>query len=273
MMRTPGWMALTVLMTPLAGCQPAGESTRNLVLTGSSTMAPLLRDVGKRFEANHRGVRIDVQAGDTDRGAQDTREGLADIGMASRPLKPEENHLHSFAFARDGVALIVHKTNPVTNLTDEQVMRIYTRAVSNWKQVGGEDVPITVVNQPANHPLQTLFLDHLKLTSAQVRADQTVAGADQAIRSVADNPGAIGYASLGRAEAAIREGAAIHLLPLGGVAATRANVASGVYPLRRPLYLVTRTMPEGLVREFLDFAQSEAVYDLIEKYHFVPSTR
>ncbi len=119
-----------------AGCrQAAPPATRNLVLTGSYTMAPLIQDMGQRFEASHPGVRVGVQGVGTARGISDVQQGLADVGMIARALQPEESGLHAFVIARDGVCLVVPRSNPITELTDAQVAGIFTRVVSNWKQV------------------------------------------------------------------------------------------------------------------------------------------
>src|SRR5207253_2388920 len=109
-------------------------------------IAPLAGEIGKRFEARHPGVRVDVQTGGSARGASDLRQGLNDIGMLSRPLNDDEKDLHAFAIANDGVCIILHKSNPVAALSDAQVVDIYTGKTTNWKDVGGRDATITVVN-------------------------------------------------------------------------------------------------------------------------------
>jgi phosphate transport system substrate-binding protein len=231
-------------------------------------MTPLLLEIGKRFEAEHPDVRVDVQSGGSSRGASDTKKGLADIGMVGRDLKPEETSLHATAIARDGVCFIVNKANPVTMLTDDQIVRMYVRSASNWKQFGGPDLPITLVHLADGKALLELFLDHFKLKSTQIRADAIVKDSDQTIQTVSSRPGAIGYVSCSRAEA-VGSNEPIRSLNFDGVAPTQAHVRDGTYPLSRPLNLVTRDTPQGLTKEFLDFARSNTVADLIEKYHFV----
>ncbi len=199
---------------------------------------------------------------------KDTREGLADIGMVARALKPDEANLHATPIARDGVCFIVNRTNSVTALSDDQIVRMYTRAVSNWKQVGGPDLPITLVHMKDGLALLELFLDHFKLKSTQVRADAIISDSDQGIQAVAGRPGAIAYVSCSRA-GAVGENVPIKVLPSEGIKATTAHVRDGTYPLSRPLNLVMRDTPKGLAKEFLDFAHSDAVVDLIDKYHYV----
>lgn len=248
----------------------AGQT--RLVLTGSSTVAPLALEIAKRFESEHPGVRVDVQTGGSSRGVADARRGLADIGMASRPLKPDEADLYAFAIARDGVCLIVHRDNPVQALTDEQVVAIYTGKVENWSDVGGNDAPITVVNKAEGRSTLELFLDYFKLKSVDVQADVVIGDNEQGVKTVAGNPNSIGYVSIGTAEYDATVGIPIQILPVGGVEASVENVAKGSFPLSRPLNLVTRQQPTGLAKEFIEYAQSDAVHDLIREQYFVPIT-
>ena len=270
MTRTQWSMACGLLLASVcSGCRPPERNVRNLVLTGSGGMAPMLLEMGKRFQESHPDVRVDVQSGGSTRGVNDTRQGLADIGMVARDLKPDETSLHATPIARDGMCILVHRTNPVKTLTDDQIVRMYTRSVANWKQVGGPDLLITLVHMEDGQALVELFLDSFKLKSTQVRADALVKNSEQAIHAVVGQPGAIAYVSCGQIEAA---GAStpIRVLPFGGKTATTESVRDGTYPLSRPLNLVTRETPNGLAKEFIDFARSNTVIDLIQKYHFVP---
>lgn len=249
-----------------AAAAPAGK----LVLTGSSTIAPLMLEVAKRYEALHPGVRIDVQTGGSSRGIADARSGLADIGMASRSLKDEERDLYGTAIARDGIGLIVHADNPVSALAEPQVVAIFTGQIVNWKDVGGGDAPITVINKAEGRSTLELFLQHFKLKPEQIVASVVIGDNEQGIKTLAGNPDGIGYVSIGAAEYAATQGVPIRLLPTAGVAASIENVRNGSFPLSRPLTLVTRAPPTGLAAAFVDYARSAAVHDLIQQLHFVP---
>ncbi|MGI2904457.1 phosphate ABC transporter substrate-binding protein [Tolypothrix sp. VBCCA 56010] len=261
----------------LQGCSSSNTAATNntnkpqgkLVLTGSSTIAPLTAEISKRFESGHPGVRVDVQSGGSSRGITDARQGVADIGMVSRALKPEEKDLKVFSIARDGVTVILHKENPVQSLSDKQVVDIYTGKVTNWQQVGGQDRAITVVNKAEGRSTLELFTNYFKLKNSDIKAQVVIGENEQGIKTVAGNPNAIGYVSIGSAENSAANKVPIKLLPVNGVAATTANVQNSTFPISRPLNLVTKTEPQGLTKEFIDFAQSQQVSDIVKKQNFV----
>lgn len=250
-----------------------GKLSGKLTLTGSSTIAPLATEIAKRFESLHPNVRIDVQTGGSGKGIADARTGQADIGMASRGLKEGEEGITAHQIAADGVCLIVHKSNPIKELTAEQVIAIYTDQVNNWSEVGGPDLPIIVVHKAEGRATLEIFLKHFNLENPQVKPDVIVGHNEQGIKSVAGSPGAIGYVSIGTAEADAQVGVEINLLPLGGVAATSENVASGEFPMSRPLNLVTHGTPGPLAKAFIEYAQSEEVHDIVKQQYFVPVVR
>lgn len=241
-----------------------------LVLTGSSTVAPLVAEMGKKFESEHPEARIDVQTGGSSRGIADARTGVADIGMVSRSLKAEEQDLQSFAIARDGISIILHKDNPVEELTQEQIVDIYTGKINNWQQVNGKNAPITVVNKAEGRSTLELFLDYFNLTNKDIKSSVIIGDNQQGIKTIAGNPNAIGYVSIGTAEFSINNGVPIKLLPLNGVAATSENVQNGTFPLSRPLNLVTKTQPQGLDKAFIEFAQSSQADEIVKQQDFVP---
>jgi phosphate transport system substrate-binding protein len=261
------WMAATAALALMPLAHAADE---RLTLTGSSTIAPLALEIGKRFEKLHSGVRVDVQTGGSSRGVADARSGVAQIGMASRALKPEEGDLVAHTIAMDGVCIIVHRSNPVTSLSDAQVKAIYTGQVRNWGEVGGPDRPITVVNKAEGHSTLELFLHYFQLKNSQIKPQVVIGDNEQGIKTVAGNPGAIGYVSIGTADFEASQGVAIKLLPMAGVPATVANVRDGKFPLSRPLNLVTRGEQMGLARQFIEFARSKEVHELVEAQYFVP---
>lgn len=253
----------------LVGCG-RGDATETVVVTGSSTVAPLVSEIARRFEEGCPDVQVDVQAGGSARGIADVRRGLADVGMVSRALGADEEDLVAYPVARDGVTLIVHRDNPVEELSREQVRAVWTGRIREWSEVGGRGGRITVVQKAEGRATREVFLRHFDLRGGAIRSDVVVGANQQAIRTVAGNPRAVGYVSIGEAEVEAERGVPIRLLPLGGVAGTTTNVATGRFPLHRVLSLVTATEPRGSTAAFLDFSRSPDVHDLIERRGFAP---
>ena len=255
----------------LTACGPGPSSDQKLTLTGSSTVAPLIGEIAKRYEAENPGVRIDVQTGGSSRGLADASQGLADIGMISRGLKDgEESEFQGFVIAKDGIGLIVHADNPVQTISDQQVVDIYKGQVDAWQAVGGNEAPITVVNKAEGRSTLELFLKYFGLENSQVQADVIIGDNQQGIKTIAGNPDALGYVSIGAAEYDITQGSPIKLLPVDGVAATTEAVQDGSFPLSRPLTLVVTEPPTDLTEDFIHFAQSEQVHDIVRAQNFVP---
>lgn len=250
----------------LAGQQPSGR----LTVTGSSTLAPLVLEIAKAYEKRHPRARIDVQTGGSSRGISDVRAGLAQIGMASRALTGRETDLVGHIIARDGIGIILHKSNPVLQLSDKQTIAIFTGQITDWKEVGGKPGRITVVNKAEGRSTLELFLAHFKLKNSDIKASIVIGDNAHGVKTVVGNPGAIGYVSIGTAEFDSGQGTAIKLLPMNGVSASTNNVKNGLFPLSRPLTLVTRGHPEGLAKAFIAFAQSSAVRPLVMEQFFVP---
>jgi phosphate transport system substrate-binding protein len=267
------WAAVAVVLVLATGCksEKAGQGPSKLTLSGSSTIAPLMAEVARKFEAQNPGVRVDVQMGGSSRGVTDARQGLADLGMVSRDLKPEESDLDAHPVARDGICIILHQSNPVASLTDEQVLSIFTGRISNWKDVGGADAPIVVVNKAEGRSTLELFLHHFKLKNSDIKAQVVIGDNQQGIKTVEGSPEAIGYVSIGTAEYAAKHGEPLKLLPMAGVAASLENLRNGTFPLARTLHLVMKKGQQNeLARKFITFAQSPEAHELVEKQYFIP---
>jgi phosphate transport system substrate-binding protein len=274
------WLSAIALLS--AGCsadatspgQPqqvdAGDLNGKLVLTGSSTMFPLIQEIARRFEEQHPQVHFEIQMGGSLRGISDAREKKADIGMSSRALNDNERDLLGYPIARDGVCFIVHEDNPVQSLTDRQLADIYRGKTTNWKDVGGKDSPIAVISRTETRSELELVEHALSINRREIKAKALAGDNPIAIDAVAKDPNAIVFISVGEAQRRTQAGAPLKLLPADGIAATEGNVRSGSFPLSRSLVLVTSDFPAGLRKAFIDFALSPQVTDLIRKYNFVP---
>jgi phosphate transport system substrate-binding protein len=267
----------SLLSVSLQACNPLqasnqgnSNSSQKLVITGSSTVAPLATEIAKRYESQNPQVRIDVQTGGSSRGIADVRQNVADIGMVSRAAKPAEKDLQFHTIAKDGVVIIVHRDNPIQKLTAQQITAIYTGQISNWQEVGGKPAAITVVNKAEGRSTLELFLEYFQLKSSAIQADVVIGDNKQGIKTVAGNPLAIGYVSVGAAAVNIIQGTPIKMLPLEGIQANAQTVSNGSFPLSRPLNLVTQGTLNPQQQKFIDFAQSSQVKDIVEEQALVP---
>ena len=265
---------MMLLSVALMGCggeaEADGQLQGRLTLTGSSTIAPLAGEIAKRFEAKHPGVRIDVQTGGSSRGIADAHSGLADIGMSSRGLKDSElNGVSTHILAQDGVAFVVHRDNPVSELSNTQLLAIYTGKTTNWSQVGGPDAPITVINRAEGRSELELVTNFFGIKPSDIRPTLVAGENQECVKLVAGNPHAIVYLSVGSAEYEVNAGTPLKLLPFDGIEASTAAVKAGHFPLGRPLVLITPDPPSALTAAFVDFALSAEVDDLIEGLSFV----
>lgn len=243
---------------------------KKLNLSGSSTIAPLASELAKAFEKKFPESRVDVQSGGSARGLADARSGLSDIGMVSRDLTEKEADLQGTPIAYDGIAMIVHKDNPILDLNDKQVVAIYTGKTTNWKELGGSDQEITVVNKAEGRSTLELFLQFFVLKNSDIKAKIIVGENEQAIKFVGGNKWAIGYVSVGTAEYASKVSKTIRTVRLNGVDANLQNVKNKTYPLRRTLNFVNLKPVSETAQKFLSFVKDPAAVKIIEDQFFVP---
>lgn len=247
------------------------DGPQRFLLTGSSTLAPVLQQVAEDLHAVDGTLEIDVETGGSSRGIQDARLGLCNVGMASRDLKEEEaNGLDPRLVALDGVALIVNASNPVAALERQQVLDLYTGKIENWRELGGPDGEIHVVSKAEGRAMLTVFLEHFGLKNSQIVADAVIGDNAQGVRIVSGNPLSIAYVSIGEALSAVERGEDIHLVALDGVLPTRESVANGAYPLRRNLYLLFSGAPDAVGERILAHLASERGRAILGELGFTP---
>jgi phosphate transport system substrate-binding protein len=268
--------ALALALLVLGNYSHAQQPTRSglignqLRITGSLTVYPLVSDIAHRFEEQHPGVKIDVEAGGSAKAQIDVRVGTADIGMLPRALRSSDHDLFAYPIARDGIAAVVNNENPVRGITTDQLAGIISGRISNWKALGGRDAPIRLALREQPEGSTDMVLEHLKLRRTQLARHTSINTTADAITFAANAPDGIALASIGQAERSARAGVRIKLLAYNGFPAESRTIQNHLYALSRPLTLITRRPPEGLQKQFIDYAVSTSVIDLQLKYGFVP---
>lgn len=266
-------MAMQICIGGLAGAKEEGR----LSLQGSTTVLPIaqvaaeefmdLADIGLLPEAD-----ITVRGGGSGVGIAALLDGTIDIADASRPIKSKEVEKAKTkgieavgtVIAKDGIAVVVHPSNSVKELTLEEVKAIFTGKIDRWSEVGGETKQIVVISRDTASGTFETF-NTLALKEEKVRDDALMLASNKAVATtVAKTPGAIGYVGLGYLSEEVKA------LVLDGVEASQKTVVSGEYKLSRPLFMYTNGNPQGLAKKFLDFVLSLSGQRIVEDVGYVP---
>lgn len=251
---------------------------------GSDTLVNLALAWAERYQELTSDVQISVTGGGSGTGFAALINGTIDIANASRGIKDEEIEQAEsagftpveFVVANDAIAVIVHPDNPISELTLEQVSRIYTGEVTNWQEIGGEDRPIVRLSRETNSGTHVYFLETvIRLGSKE---DTSIFSADTLllpssegiIAEVSDNPNAIGYDGLGyitedvKKIALATENDGEYILP------SVETVKNGTYPVSRFLYMYTRGEPEGAIKTYLEWIVAAEAQEIVSELGFVP---
>ncbi|MCC7052936.1 MAG: phosphate ABC transporter substrate-binding protein [Gemmatimonadaceae bacterium] len=236
-----------------------------VTLAGSTSIQPF----AERWAEEYRGGRIIVQAGGSTAGIKAAHDGTADIGMASRTLSAAEaTGLVQTVVARDGIAIIVHASNPVRTLTLAQLRAVYAGQIRNWRDLGGTDAAITVITREDGSGTRDAFEGFVmgRAREAQeIAASALVTAYSGGLRKmVSQDPAAIGYVTFSQLNPQVRA------LAVDGVLPTEASIASGTYRLQRPFVFLTRGAPDGAAREFISFVLSIAGQQLARSEGLAP---
>ena len=229
---------------------------------GSTSMEKVIGALSESFMAANGGVTVNYNPTGSGSGITAVQEGTCDIGLSSRALKDEEKAagLKETVLAYDGIAIIVHPDNPVSDLTLEQIAKLYTGEITNWKDVGGNDAEVVLIGREAASGTCDGF-ESITGTKDKCRYRQELTSTGDVITAVSQNPDAIGYASL----ASIKD--SVKALNVDGVTPSEATVKDGSYKVQRPFVLVTMEGKElsPAAQAFFDYAVSPDAASIIAK--------
>lgn len=241
--------------------------TKTVSTDGSTSMEKVIGALGESFMANNEGVNFTYNPTGSGSGITAVSEGRCDIGLSSRALKDEEkaNGLVETVLAYDGIAIIVNNDNPVTNISLEDLTKVYTGEITNWKDLGGNDGEIVLIGREAGSGTRDGF-ETITNTKDLCKYRQELTSTGDVITTVSTNPDAIGYASL----ASIKD--SVKALTVDGVSPTEATIKDSSYPIQRPFVLVTKdgVTLSKTAQSFYDFATSADVSEIITAAGCVP---
>ena len=258
--------------TAMTACQNSGDSgtdsqgsskiSGTVSTDGSTSMEKVIGALGESFKAQNAGVTFTYNPTGSGSGITAVSEGRCDIGLSSRALKDDEkaSGLKETILAYDGIAIIVNPQSKVEDLTVEQIKKIYTGEITNWSEVGGADGEIVLIGREAGSGTRDGF-ESITDTKDKCKYRQELTSTGDVITTVAQNPNAIGYASL----ASVKN--TVIALKVGGVTPTEDTVKDGSYVVQRPFVLVTKegTPLSETAQKFFDYATSSSASEIISK--------
>ena len=242
--------------------------TGTVATDGSTSMEKVIGALGEAFMEANPNVTFTYNPTGSGSGIQAVQEGRCDIGLSSRALKEEEKAggLTETVLCYDGIAVIVNPENTVEDLTLDQIAAIYTGEIKNWSEVGGADAEIVLIGREAGSGTRSGFEEIVKVAD-KCQYRQELSSTGDVITTVAQNPGAIGYASL----ASVKD--TVKAVKVSGVTPSEASVKDGTYAIQRPFVLATRTGVQlgDAAQAFYNYVTSADANEIIVAAGVVPA--
>lgn len=241
------------------------ELSGTLSMNGSTSMEKVIKAVNGAFMEKNKGVTVNLNLTGSGTGIQEASEGKCDIGNSSRKLKDEEaEKLDATVVGLDGIALVVNPVNKLEDITLQDLAKVYSGEITNWKELGGDDKAIVVIGREDGSGTRDGF-ESIVMGDKEPKYAQELESTGSVINAVATTDGAIGYASLANVDETVKA------LKVGGVEATEENVKSGAYEVQRPFICATlKGSDNKLVKAYLDFILSEEGQALVLAQGAVP---
>ncbi len=269
------FLSVLALSATLAPAAYAG----NVTVKGSDTMVVLGQKWAETYMKSHAGQTVQVTGGGSGTGISALTNGTTDIAESSRSMKDAEKAAvqakfnqaaTEFVVARDGVTVYVHKSNPLNELTMDQIKQIYTGKVENWKEVGGPDAKITLYSRENNSGTYVFFKEHVLANADFAARAQTLPGTAAVVNAVARDKNGVGYGGAAYAK---------NIKPLKvkkdaasvGIAPSAATVKDGSYALARALFFYTRGAPAGDVKAFIDWVAGKDGQKVVTEVGYFPA--
>jgi len=252
------------------------NAEKKMVLDGSTTVGPIAKAFAEYYMSLHSDVNITVSESGSGNGAKSLINNACDVANMSRFMKDKEVQAAAekgivpvaHVVALDGIAMIVHPSNPVNDITMAQIKDIYTGKIKNWKELGGPNTPIVMISRDTNSGTYETF-EGLVMHKEKIVEGCEYVGSNGAVRGrVQSTPNAIGYVGLGFLDRTVKG------LKVDKIFPTKKTVANGTYPIARPLFMFTNGYPKmgSDIYQFVTIHLSKKGQEIVERIGFVPVT-
>ncbi|MDR3048429.1 MAG: phosphate ABC transporter substrate-binding protein [Elusimicrobiota bacterium] len=286
-MKNKYFLIFLLLIFIFVSCQRRKETTNSsdsIQIKGSDTIVNLVQVWAEKFVDGKNEISIGVTGGGSGTGFAALINKTCDIAMSSRKIEVEETNLamdgavfpFEFVVGYDGLAVLVNKNNPVEELTMAQLRDIFTGKITNWKELGGDDLKIVILSRESNSGTHMFFKEQvLRLGNVNAKDEFSprsllMPSSTAIFDEIEQNPHTIGYVGMGFASDLVKTIKVAQTKGQESVLPTVDNVLSWKYPISRPLYLYTDGDPKGLVKDFIDYALSDKGQKIVEETFFVP---
>ncbi|MBV4418711.1 phosphate ABC transporter substrate-binding protein [Clostridium tyrobutyricum] len=278
-------MAITVLAGAFTGCGSTSTSkdggtnetkklSGSITLAGSTALQPLAEQLSKTFMDKNSGVTVNVQGGGSGTGLNLALNGTADIGNSdvtaeSKLPQDKAKQLVDNKVCGIGFAVVVNSSTKVDSLTKDQIQKIFTGQITNWRQVGGENIPIQVINRTKSSGTRATFKDTVMDGKDEKEGLGTTQDSNGNVENaIKTTKGSISYLALSYLSDAVKQN--VKPLKIDGIEATNENIESGKYPFWSYEHMYTKGEPKGISKAFIEYVLDDANKETITKLGYIP---
>ncbi|WP_409199873.1 phosphate ABC transporter substrate-binding protein [Methanobrevibacter sp. DSM 116169] len=252
----------------LIGFMVLNNDSSNINIVGSTSVQPTAEKLVEAYEKTHPDSKINVQGGGSSVGIKSAKEGSADIGTSSKDLDDKDKEgLIIYELGNDGIVIAVNNKNGVSDLSNDQLKKIFSGEITNWNQVGGSDGEINIITREEGSGTLDAFKS-IVMDDNDIKGDAIVQSSTEAVKqSVSQDPNAIGFVSFAHMSDDVKA------VSVNNIEPSEENLADGSYELQRPFLFLTKGEPTGEVKEFINWVLSEEGSKVLQEEKIIKSSK
>lgn len=269
-MKRKNWIAGIVIPTVILTASAVFAG--NISMNGSTTVLPIAQKAAEAYMKEHPDTKISISGGGSGNGIKALIDKTTDIANSSRTIKKEEFELAKakgvdpveFIVAYDCIVPVVHPSNPLKNITLDQLKAMYKGEIRNWKAIGGPDKPIVIISRDTSSGTYEVWEEKVMKKERVFPGALLQASSGAIVQAVSKNPNAVGYIGLGYMDKSVK------MLSVNGITGSKETTLNKTFPVSRPLYMYTPFKPAGDIKKFMDYMVGGKGQKLVEEEGFIP---